>query len=116
MRVFDVSVTDRSELVAEAFRASHLVFASSTYNNGIFVSMEEFLADLKAHNFQNRAYAVVENGSWAPQAGALMDGILSQLRQMRRIGEKVTVLSAVNEESRSALISLGRSIAEDVKA
>ena len=116
VRVFDVSVTDRSELVAEAFRASHLVFASSTYNNGIFVSMEEFLADLKAHNFQNRAYAVVENGSWAPQAGALMDGILSQLRQMRRIGEKVTVLSAVNEESRSALISLGRSIAEDVKA
>ncbi len=115
VRVFDVSVTDKSELVAEAFRSSHLVFASTTYNNGIFVSMEEFLNDLKAHNFQNRAYAVVENGSWAPQAGALTDGVLSSFKNMRRIGEKTTVLSAVNEESRAALVALGEAIAEDLR-
>ena len=116
MKLFDVSVTDKSILLSEAFRCSHLVFASTTYNNGIFVNMEDFLNDLKAHNFQNRAYAVVENGSWAPQAGALMEGVLSSMKNMRRIGEKATVLSAVGEQSREALIALGRQIAEDVKA
>ena len=116
VRVYDVSVTHASELLAEAFRTSHAVFASTTYNNGIFVSMENFLNDLKAHNFQNRAYAVVENGSWAPQAGVLTDGVLSSLKNMRRIGEKTTVLSAVSADSAAALRTLGRQIAEDVNA
>ena len=116
VRVFDVSVTHGSELLAQAFCCSHAVFAATTYNNGIFISMENFLSDLKAHNFQNRAYAVVENGSWAPQAGALMDGMLSSLKNMRRIGEKTTVLSAVSEDSAQALRALGRAVAEDVKA
>ena len=78
--------------------------------------MEDFLNDLKAHNFQNRAYAIVENGTWAPQSGALMDGILSSLKNMRRIGDKTTVLSAVNEQSNDALRTLGKMIAEDGKA
>ncbi len=116
VKVFDVSVTHPSKLLSEAFRCSHAVFASTTYNNGIFVNMENFLNDLKAHNYQNRAYAIVENGSWAPQSGALMDGILAGLKNMRRIGEKTTVLSAVNASSREALVTLGKQIAEDVKA
>lgn len=116
VKVYDVSVTHTSELLAEAFRASHVVFASTTYNNGIFVSMENFLNDLKAHAFQNRAYAVVENGSWAPQSGALMDGVLSSMKNMRRIGEKTTVLSAVGADSAQALRELGAAIAADVKA
>ena len=74
VRMYDVSVTDVSELVSEAFRFSHLVFASTTYNNGVFVNMENFLSDLKAHNFRGRKYSLIENGSWAPQAGALMEG------------------------------------------
>ena len=114
VKVYDVSVTDRSILLAEAFRCSHAVFASTTYNNGIFVSMEQFLGDLKAHAFQNRAYAVIENGSWAPQAGGLMEETLSAMKNMRRIGDKVTVLSSVHEDGADALVALGRLVAEDV--
>ena len=114
VRVYDVSVTSVGELVSEAFRFSHAVFASTTYNNGIFISMEQLLADLAAHAWQNRAYAVIENGSWAPQAGALMDAQLSAMKNMRRIGEKTTVLSAVNEESAAALRELAALVAADV--
>ena len=62
---YDVSNTHPSVLVSEAFRCSHLVFASSTYNNGIFTPMETVLLDLAAHNLQNRTVALIENGSWA---------------------------------------------------
>ena len=54
--VYDVSKTHPSVIVSEAFRCSHLVFASSTYNSGIFVNMETVLLDLKAHNLQNRPW------------------------------------------------------------
>ena len=112
-KVYDVSVTHVSELLAEAFRCSHAVFAATTYNNGVFVSMENFLHDLKAHAYQNRKYAVVENGSWAPQAGGLMEEMLSSCKNMTRLGEKVTVLSAVNEGSKDALLALAAAIVAD---
>lgn len=116
VKVYDASMTDLSLLVSEAFRYSHVVFASATYNNGIFVKMEQFLSDLKAHAFQNRAYAVVENGSWAPQAGALIEAELSSFKNMKKLGEKVTILSSVKEETREKLLALADLIAGDVKA
>ena len=69
--------------------------------------------DLKAHAYQNRKYAVVENGSWAPQAGGLMEEMLSSCKNMTRLGEKVTVLSAVNEGSKDALLALAAAIVAD---
>ena len=74
--MFDVSVTPASEIVSAAFKFSHLVFASTTYNAGIFVTMEALLSDLVSHNLQNRTVALIENGSWAPTSGALMKDCL----------------------------------------
>ncbi len=115
VKVYDVSVTHISELLSEAFRYSHVVFASTTYNNGVFISMENFLRDLQAHAFQNRKYAVVENGSWSPQAGGLIEETVGAWKNMRKVGEKVTLVSAVKEETREKLKALGEAIAEDVK-
>ena len=72
IKLYDVSNTHPSILVSEAFRCSHLVFAGSTYNNGIFTPMETVLLDLAAHNLQNRTVALIENGTWAPVSGKLM--------------------------------------------
>lgn len=113
IKVYDVSVTDVSELLSEAFRYSHVAFFSTTYNNGIFVNMENFLNDLAAHGYCNRKYVLTENGSWAPQAGALMQGKLSALKGMQQIGETVKILSAVTEENAAALKALAQAVAAD---
>ncbi len=113
VKLFDVSVTHVSECLAEAFRYSHLVFASTTYNNGIFIHMDNFLSDLKAHGMRNRKYALLENGSWAPQAGALMEEMISQWKDMVKLGETVTVLSSVKEETREKIVALAAAIAGD---
>lgn len=110
--VYDVSVTDKSVLLAEAFRYSHAVFLSPTYNNGIFVNMEDFLRDLCAHGYCNRRYALAENGSWAPQAARLMQETLSSCKNMQKIGESVTVLSAVTTQNAQELKALAREIAK----
>ena len=111
---YDVSHTDVSQLVAECFRCSHLVFAAATYNNGIFTPMENLLLDLKAHNLQGRTAAVIENGSWGPQAGKLMREILSGMKNMTVLESGVTVKSAVLAPQREALESLADAIAEDL--
>lgn len=114
--LYDVSVTEKSVLLAEAFRYSHAAFLSPTYNNGIFVNMEDFLRDLCAHGFCNRSYALVENGSWSPQAARLMRETLSSLKNMHEIGEGVTVLSSVTQENAAALDALAQAIARTLVA
>ena len=104
--MFDVSVTPASEIIAAAFRWSHLVFASTTYNAGIFVSMDELLRDLAAHNLQNRTIALIENGSWAPTAGGLMRKILSGLKNVAILNETLTLRSAMQPGQLSTVDAL----------
>lgn len=112
--LYDVSHTDVSELVSEAFRCSHLVFASATYNGGIFTPMENFLLDLKAHNLQNRTVVLVDNGSWAATAGKQMRAMVSEWKNTTVWDESVTLTSTVKEEQRAALEALADKLAEDL--
>ena len=112
--MYDVSNTHPSVLVSEAFRCSHLVIASATYNNGIFTPMETVLMDLKAHNLQNRTVAVIENGSWAPQAGKLIRGCFEGMKNITVLEQGVTLKSSVKEEQRAALEELADRLAADI--
>ena len=100
--MFDVSVTPASEIVSAAFRASHLVFAAPTYNNGVFVTMEQLLHELAAHNLQNRTVALIENGSWAPSAAKWMREILSSCKNLNILENALTVRSALGDADKDA--------------
>ncbi|MDO4154587.1 MAG: FprA family A-type flavoprotein [Clostridia bacterium] len=106
VKLYDVAVTHPSYLVAEAFRFSHIVFASSTYNNGIFTPMETLLLDLKAHMLKNRTVALVQNGSWAPQSGKLMREILDGMQNITVLEETVNLRSTVKENNLSEIDAL----------
>ncbi len=100
--MFDVSVTPASEIVSAAFRASHLVFAAPTYNNGVFVTMEQLLHELAAHNLQNRTVALIENGSWAPSAAKWMREILAPCKNLTVLEGALTVRSALGDGDKDA--------------
>ena len=110
VRLYDVSVTHPSVIVAEAFRCSHLVFASTTYNAGIFCNMETALLDLKAHNLQNRTVALIENGSWAATSGGLMKGIFDSMKNMTVLPETVSIRSSLREEQMTELDAMADAI------
>lgn len=114
IKICDTSVTDASYIVADAFKYSHIVFASTTYNNGIFVSMENLLHDIVAHNLQNRKIAIIENGSWAPSAGKLMTELVSQLKNVEIIGNNITVKSTLKGNQLEELEALAQTIAASI--
>jgi flavorubredoxin/flavin reductase (DIM6/NTAB) family NADH-FMN oxidoreductase RutF len=110
--VYDVSVTDASIIVSEAFRCSCLVFAATTYNAGIFIKMEEVLLDIRHHNLQNRTAAFIENGSWAPNAGGLMREICESMTGWKILDKPVTLLSSVKQEEDAQIKALAVKIAD----
>lgn len=113
--VYDVSKTHVSQLISETFRLSHLVLASVTYNLGIFPVMHNFLMDMKALNLQKRTVAVIENGSWAPQAGSKITDLLDEMKEMTVLNEHVSVLSSLNETTSDEMDVLVDSIIESMR-
>ncbi|MDE6550706.1 MAG: flavin reductase [Clostridia bacterium] len=114
--VYDVSVTHSSYILSEAFKYSHIVFASTTYNAGIFVNMENLINDIVAHNLKGRNIALIENGSWAPTSGNLMRDALSKLGGTRFVGDTVTLRSAVKDTTQSELERLAQTLADEFKS
>lgn len=112
--IFDASKTDKSELVAQTFKYSHLVVVSSTYNMGIFTPVEEYLLDLKYHNVQNKKVALVENGSWAPNSLSLMKKIFEEMKNIKIVDASFTVKSAIKSNQLEDVKKLAREISKDL--
>ena len=113
--MYDASSTHPSTIISEAFRCSHLVFASATYNGGIFSSMEHVLMDLKAHNLQNRTVALMENGSWGVLSGKQMKEIIGTMKNMTVLEQMVTVKSSLKESQMEELDAMADAIVDSMK-
>ena len=113
--VYDVSMTKDSDVIAAIFRYSHVVFASTTYNSGIFVRMEELLRDLSAHGIQKRTAAFMENGSWGITAAKQMKAILEGCKEMEFIEKTVSMKSALTTAQAAQIDELAEEIARSVE-
>ncbi|MBQ2035984.1 MAG: FprA family A-type flavoprotein [Peptococcaceae bacterium] len=114
--VYDTSATHSSYILADAFRCSHLVFASATYNNNIFSTMEHLLHELKAHNLSNRTVALIQNGTWGPNAGKQMRELLEGMKNMNILDGMVTIKSRLAEGQMSELDALADAIVASMQA
>ena len=114
VKMYDTSVTAPSFILSDAFKYSHLVFAATTYNAGVFSTMEQLLHEIAAHNLQNRKIALVENGSWAPVSGSIMRKLLENLKGTEFIGDTLTIKSALAEGQLAELDALAAVIAGSV--
>lgn len=112
--MYDVSITHPSYVLSECFKYSHVVFSSPTYNNGIFVTMENLFHDLLAHSFQNRTVALIQNGSWGPNSGKVMTEILEQMKNIRLLQPPITLKSSLAAGQEEELQALANLLAEDL--
>ena len=102
----DLTKDDWAEAVANAFKFSKLVVASSSYNAGLFPPMEQFLRRLKERNYQKRKVAIIENGSWAPSAGKCMKDLLQEMKDIEVVEPEVTIKSRMKTENLAELEEL----------
>lgn len=106
IKAYDASRTHISELVSECFRASHIVLAASTYNGGIFTPIENLLLDLKAHAWQKRTVALIENGTWAAQSGKQMRAELEEMKDITILGDTLSIKGAMQPSQEESLVTL----------
>ncbi len=115
VEVTDLARDDIAEAVEDAFRYDTVVFATTTFNNGIFPFMREFIDSLVERNYQNKRLAFIENGSWAPQAAKVMKGMLEGCKNMTYCENGVKIISALNDDSRAQVEALAEELAAAYK-
>ncbi len=108
----DLTKEDWAEAVEDAFRYSHLIVASSSYNAGLFPPMKQFLDHLKERNYQNRTVGILENGSWAPSAGKCMKATLEEMKNINMIEPIITIKSTMSDENISQMEEMADKILE----
>lgn len=104
--VADLARCDMAEVVADAFRYSKLVLATTTYNATIFPHMQNFIDHLTARNYQGRTVGMIENGAWAPMAAKVMKKMLETSKNLTYTDTTVTVKCALNDASRAQIDAL----------
>ena len=110
VRNFDLARDDMAEAVAEAFRYDKLVLMSPTYDGALFPCMEDFLYHLKVKTYKKRSVGIVENGSWAPMAGKLMEAYLETMKDIQICEPVVSIKSVMKEADEKNLEALAEAI------
>ncbi len=108
--LYDLSRTDMAEVIEDSYRYSHLVLACATYEAGMFPVMADFLHHLQSKNFQNRTVGLIENGTWAPQAGKQMKTIMEGLKNIKLCEPMVTIKSAMKASNIEEMRALAKAM------
>ena len=103
VKLYDVSSTDTSWLLSEAFHYSHILLASPTYNGGIYPLMDHFIHEMKSHGLKNRTFAFIDNGTWGPVAAKQMAKQIEELKDCTILNETISIKSALKEDQMAVL-------------
>jgi flavorubredoxin len=114
MRVYDVSKTHASYIIADAFKYSHLVLASPTYNMGLYLGMESLIRDMATLNLKNRKVALIANGSWAPAAHTIMEKLIGEMKGMELIAPPFVLRSSLKSSQMEELTALAETVGKSV--
>ncbi len=113
IRMFDVSRTHLSYIVAEVWENSHLVVASPTYNMHLYSGMGNLLEDLSALGLKNRKVAIIGNHSWASAAQKRMEEMISSLKECEIVAS-MDIRSSLKDEQVGELEAIADAIASSM--
>ena len=110
--VHDLARSDMFLALADAFRFSKIVLATTTYNAGIFPFMKTFLHHLVERNFSNRFVGLIENGTWAAQAAKFMTKEFENSKNITFAQNLVSLKSAMNETNLEQISNLAEELSK----
>lgn len=108
--VADLARTDMAENIAQAFKYSKIVFATTTYNADVFPFMKTFIEGLLERNFSFKKVGFIENGTWVPLATKTMQKMLEGCKNINYCSNNVRILSAINQKNQDEIEALAEEL------
>lgn len=114
IRVHDVSESEISAIIADLFQYSNAVVFGMNYNTELFPKMDALLREIKMLNYQNRDVSYIAAKSWGGRGLKIAQDILAECKDIRQVGDVLTVNSSMPQEQLGELQSLAKAIAQSV--
>ena len=108
--VFDLARDDMAKAVEDAFRYGKLVLATITYNGDIFPFMRTYIENLTERSYQNRTIGLIENGSWAPAAARVMQGMFEKSKNITWLENNVKITSSLSEANEAEIEAMAEEL------
>ena len=108
--VFDLARDDMAKAVEDAFRYGKLVLATITYNGDIFPFMRTYIENLTERSYQNRTIGLIENGSWAPAAARVMQGMFEKSKNITWLENNVKIMSSLSEANEAEIEAMAEEL------
>jgi len=114
VKLFNLTVSDKSDIVKEVLDAKALILGSPTLNNGMFPSVAEFLCYLKGLKPKNKIGAAFGSHGWG---GGGVKAIQQELEEtgMELIDSKLAFKFVPDEGEVRKCVDFGREIADRIK-
>ena len=88
-----------SYIIADAWKYTNLVTIAPTYNLNLYLTMENFIHELKALNFQNHKVSIIGNHSWASAAMKTMVAHFeNDFKDIEIVSQPLDIKSSLKEE------------------
>ena len=114
VKLMDLSVNHRSEVVTEVLDAKALLFGSSTLNNMMLPRMADMLCYLRGLRPANKIAAAFGSYGWSGEAVKLINEQLEAMK-MKLVNPGVRMLYVPEHEGLRECVELGRQVAKAIK-
>lgn len=106
----DLLRCDIYKAVADAFKYSTLVLATTTYNGDIFPAMRRFITLLTDRGYQKRKIGIIENGTWAPMCDKVIKQMFEKSKEIEFAESTFKIKSALSEDCKAQMDALVKEI------
>ena len=80
IKIHNVSKSEMSYIISDAFRYKGLIVGSPTYNGHIFPAIGEFMTSMEVREIKNKVIATFGSFTWASAACKMMNECMSRLK------------------------------------
>ena len=114
VKLFNLTASDKSDVIKEVLDAKALIIGSPTLNNGMFPSVAEFLCYLKGLKPRNKIGAAFGSHGWG---GGAVKAVQQEMEQtgIELIDSKLAFKFVPDEAEIQKCIDFGREIAAKIK-
>ena len=89
---------------------SEAMAATVTYNGDIFPFMRTYIENLTERSYQNRTIGLIENGSWAPAAARVMQGMFEKSKNITWLENNVKIMSSLSEANEAEIEAMAEEL------
>ncbi len=114
VKMFNISRSDKNDVILEIFKSKGVLFGSSTVNNGILSGMAGLMEEVRGLKFKNKKAASFGSYGWSGESVKMLNELVEKAG-FELQDDGIKVLWTPDEEAKNLCIEYGKNFAVKMK-